>query len=130
MIDLAQEIRVLNTTVELIESSVNNLVCTFVKNEFDIVTEVKPKNLIEKKYFFILLLEIISPVNSKMIPGKKEPRDNLLTILKRICENPILSGDTDNTKQLSARCQEFIDWVDQKFHTSCILQIWVKMSMC
>lgn len=110
MIDLSQEIRVLNTTAELIESSVNHMVCTFFKNEVDIVTEVKPKNLIEKKYFFILFLEIISPVNSEMIPGK-EQGDSLLTIVRRICENPILSSDADNTERLAIRSQEFIDWL-------------------
>jgi hypothetical protein len=109
MIDLSQEIRVLNTTAELIESSVNHMVCTFLKNEADIVTEVKPKNLIEKKYFYILFLEIISPVNREMIPGK-EQGDTLLTIVRRICENPILSNEAD-TKRLAVRSQEFIDWL-------------------
>ena len=51
MIDLSQEIRVLNTTADLIENSVNKLVCTFFTNEFDVVIEVKPNDTIEKKYF-------------------------------------------------------------------------------
>ena len=51
MIELSQEIRVLNTTAELIESSVNHMVYSFYKNEIDIdiVTEVKPKDLIERR---------------------------------------------------------------------------------
>ena len=110
MIDLSQEIRVLNTTAELIENSVNRLLCSFYPNESNVVIEVKPKDIIEKRYFFILLLEIISPVNSEMIRGKKK-NDNLLTILSRICENPILSDVKDNTKLLSSSCQDFIDWL-------------------
>ena len=116
MIDLSQEIRVLNTTAELIENSVNNLICTFFTNEFNIVIEVKPNDIIEKKYFFILLLEIISPVNREMIPGKKQ-NDNLLTILNRICKNPILRNDSANSKLLASKCTDFIDWLDHKGKT-------------
>ena len=63
MIELSQEIRVLNTTAELIESSVNHMVYSFYKNEIDIdiVTEVKPKDLIRFRNPRPLGLRLVEP---------------------------------------------------------------------
>lgn len=114
LIDLAQEVRVLNATTEIVESAVNHLICCFYKNDDDVVTEVKPKNVIEKKYFYVLLLELFSTVNRGLIPGKND-RDNLLTLIQRIAEEPQLSTHIDNVKRLSKRAQQFIEWINHEF---------------
>lgn len=114
VLDLPQEVRVLNVTTELVESAVNHLICCFYKNDDDVVIEVKPKNEIEKKYFYVLLLEFVAGVNTEMIPAKNDG-DNLLTLIRRITENPQLSTQTDNVKRLSERSQQFIDWLSHEF---------------
>lgn len=113
MIDLAQEIRILNTTADLIENAVNRLVCTFITNDSNETVEVKPNDLIEKKYFFILFLELISPVSSKLIPSK-EDKDNLLTIIRKIGLSPILRNDITRSEDLTSNSQEFLDWLNKE----------------
>lgn len=114
MIDLPQEVRVLNAAAELVESGVNHLICCFYESDDGLITEVKPKDVIEKKYFFVLLLEMVAGVNKELIPGKDEG-DNLLTIIRRITENPQLSNDAVNVGRLAARCQEFLAWLAHEF---------------
>lgn len=114
MIDLPQEIRILNVAAELIESMVNHLLCAFNKNDGGLVTEVKPKNLIGQKYFFVLLLEIFCEINKDLIPGKKG-KEGVLEIIRRISEGPNLSNNTANVLRLKSRSQEFLDWLDHEF---------------
>ena len=78
--DLKQEIRALNASAELIENYVNYSVCCFPKDRTKIATTVLPQDRIAKKYFFILLLEVIAGINVEMIPGKRNG-DSLLDLL-------------------------------------------------
>lgn len=114
MLDLQHEVRALNAAAELIESTVNHLICCFGKSADGLVTDVMPKGLIEKRYFFVLLLEMLAGVNKELIPCKNDG-DNLLTIILRITENPQLSKDAENVSRLATRSQEFLGWLAQEF---------------
>jgi hypothetical protein len=114
LLDLPQEIRILNATTDLVASSVNHLLCCFYKDDHDIVVEVKPKDLIEKKYFYILLLEMIAGVNQQLVPAKYDG-DNLLTLIQRIAGSPNLSSAPDNVERLSNRSRQFLDWLSYEF---------------
>ncbi len=107
--DLKQEIRALNASAELIESYVNNSVCCFPEDRTEIVTTVLPKDHIAKKYFFILLLEVIEGVNIEMIPDKKKG-DSLLDLLHRIATSPELGQEVSDTRRLLSATENFISW--------------------
>ena len=111
---LSQEVRVLNCVAELIENSVNHLVCCFSEDRGGFVNWVSPKGIIEQNYFFILLLEIFSPVNPNMIPGK-EKNDNLLTLIQKISKEPCLHTNQNNSSRMGRRASEFLDWLNQEF---------------
>ena len=70
MIDLQHEVRALNAAAELVESGVNHLICCFGRRADGVITDVMPKDLIEKKYFFVLLLEMVAGVNRELSPAK------------------------------------------------------------
>lgn len=111
---LAEEIRVLNVTAELVESSVNNLLCSFHENDRSIVFEAKPKGLIEKRYFYILLLEMIEGVHAETVPSKNS-RDNLLSLIGRIAKTPQLSNIPENVRRLADRSRQFSEWLAYEF---------------
>jgi len=117
MNDAWQEIRVLNCVAELIESSVNYVVCSFGGDRDGIVTGVLPKGTIEKNSFFILLLELFSSVNSEMLP-RKDKGDNLLTLLRKISEQPHFNTIQNDADRLNRRVSEFLAWLDHEFDYS------------
>ena len=51
--NIQQEIRVLNSSVDLITSYVNYAVCCFPEDRTKLVTSVLPNDGIAKKYFFL-----------------------------------------------------------------------------
>ncbi|MEE9165119.1 MAG: hypothetical protein V3U15_02530 [Nitrospinota bacterium] len=112
--NLNQEIRSLNSTTDLIENIVNHEVCCFPEDRGEIVKTVLPKDEISKKYFFILLLEIIAGVNKELIPNK-EDGNNLIDILNKIACNPNLNEDTNLTKSLIKSTNEFSAWLSTEF---------------
>jgi hypothetical protein len=114
---ISQEIRILNCVAELIESSVNYVVCSFGAKRCGIVTGVLPMGTIEKNYFFILLLELFSSVNAEMVP-EKDIGDNLLTLLRKVSEKPSLNTVQSNTARLNHRVSEFLSWLDHEFDYS------------
>lgn len=69
---MQQEIRILNSSVELITSYVNYAICCFPEDRTKLVTSVLPKDSTAKKYFFILLLEVLAGVNKEIVPGKTD----------------------------------------------------------
>jgi hypothetical protein len=111
---MPQEIRVLNCAAELVESSVNHVVCNFGEKDHGVVSAVLPKGMIEKKYFFILLLELFSPVNKEMAP-RKDRDDNLLTLLKKVSDKPCLNIIQSDVHRLKCRVSEFLKWLDHEF---------------
>lgn len=114
MIDLPQEVRALNAAAELVEAMVNHLICCFSTNIDGLVAVVKPRNVIEEKYFFVLLLEMSARVNRELIPGA-EHGDSLLTIIRQISDTPKLSDNVANARRLRSRSDEFLDWLGHEF---------------
>lgn len=112
--DIQQETRVLNSSVQLITSYVNYAVCCFPENRTELVTSVLPKDDTAKKYFFILLLEVIAGVHKEMVPGKNDG-DSLLRLLHRISESPQLDPDSGNTEALERSVEEFEAWLNHEF---------------
>lgn len=112
--NIQQEVRVLNTAVELITNYVNYATCYFPKGRTDIVQTVLPKDDIAKKYFFILLLEVIAGVNKEIIPSK-EGGDSLLSLLYKISISPNLSDSQASTSALERAVEDFEDWLNCEF---------------
>lgn len=112
--NIQQEIRILNTSVELITNYVNYAICCFPEDRTEIVKTVLPKDSTAKKYFFILLLEVIAGVNKELVPTK-EDGDNLLNQLRKISESPILESNQNYTKALKKSVDEFESWLKYEF---------------
>lgn len=112
--NIQQEIRILNTSVELITNFVNYAICCFPEDRTEIVKTVLPKDSTAKKYFFILLLEVIAGVNKELVPTKKDG-DNLLNQLHKISESPILENNKKYTKALKKSVEEFEGWLKHEF---------------
>ncbi len=112
--NIQQEIRILNTSVELITNYVNYAICCFPEDRIEIVNTVLPKDNTAKKYFFILLLEVIAGVNKELVPTK-ENGDNLLNQLRKISESPILENNRNYTKALNESVKEFESWLKHEF---------------
>jgi hypothetical protein len=112
--DVKQEVRALNASAELIENYVNYSVCCFPEDRTKIVTTVLPQDHVAKKYFYILLLEVIAGVNIEMIPSKKNG-DSLLDLLHRIATYPELGREVSDTHRLLLATQNFISWLDHEF---------------
>ena len=112
--DIKQEIRALNASAELIESCVNYSVCCFPEDRTKIVAVVLPQNHIAKKYFYILLLEVIAGVNVEMIPSKNNG-DSLLELLRKIAISPQLGIDISNARRLLLAVESFISWLNHEF---------------
>ena len=112
--NIQQEIRVLNSSVELITNYVNYAVCCFPEDRTKLVTSVLPKDNTAKKYFFILLLEIIAGVNKEIIPGKNDG-DSLLRLLHRISIKPQLDSESESTAALKRSVEEFEAWLNYEF---------------
>jgi hypothetical protein len=112
--DIQQEIRVLNSSIELITSYVNYAICCFPEDRTKLVTSVLPKDSTAKKYFYILLLEVIAGVNKEIIPGKNDG-ENLLGLLKRISASPQLDGASKSIEPLRKSAETFEKWLNQEF---------------
>ena len=112
--DIQQEIRVLNTSVDLITSYVNYAICCFPEDRTELVQTVLPKDSTAKKYFYILLLEVIAGVNKEIIPGKNDG-ENLLALLNRISVSPKLDSASTSIGPLRKAVERFEDWLSHKF---------------
>lgn len=112
--NIQDEIRVLNSSVELITSYVNYAICCFPEDRTEIVTSVLPKDNTAMKYFFILLIEVIAGVNKEIIPGKNNG-DSLLKLLHRISISPQLDCDSESTEALKQAVEEFESWLSHEF---------------
>ena len=92
----------------------NHLICCFNNRDDGVCTSVLPRDIIQKIFFFVLLLEMISPVNKEML-SCKENGDTLPKVLLRITKNPQLITYNENAEMLANRCQEFINWGSHEF---------------
>lgn len=111
---MQQEIRILNSSVELITSYVNYAICCFPEDRTKLVTSVLPKDSTAKKYFFILLLEVLAGVNKEIVPGKTDG-DSLLSLLHKISISPQLDNKSGSTEALKKSVEEFEAWLDYEF---------------
>lgn len=112
--NIHQEIRILNTTIELITNYVNYAICTFPADRKKIVTTVLPKDNTAKKYFFILLFELTAGVNKELIP-EKDNGDSLLNLLHKVSITPKLDINSTYTTALKKSVEEFKDWINHEF---------------
>lgn len=110
---MKEEVRILNASAGLIENYVNCRVCCFPEDREKIINTVLPQNGIAKEYFYILLLEMISPVNIEMIENKNNG-DSLVTLLKTITVSPKL-GSVSDIVRLSSAVNKLISWLDYEF---------------
>lgn len=111
--DIQQEIRILNTALELITNYVNYSICCFPEGRDKIVKSFLPKDTTAKKYFYILLLEVVAGVNKEIVPSK-EDGDNILNILHKVSKHPELDAGAD-TAALEKAVEEFQDWLSHEF---------------
>lgn len=111
---LEDEIRVLNVSVDLVSSYVNYTTCCLPEERTTMVTSILPSNSPAKRYFFILLLEMISSVHDRVI-SDKNPGDTLLSLLVRISENPKLDPESMHISALGRAAKQFQDWLDYEF---------------
>lgn len=111
--NINDEVRALNSISEIIESIVNYSVCCLPEDREEMVTEIIPQPNVSKKYFFILILELFSPVHSEYFPEKIDG-DNLLTILLRILNNPSF-GSTSECESLKNIVSDFTSWLETEF---------------
>jgi len=79
-----------------------------------LVTTVLPQDKTAKKYFFILLLEVIAGVNKEIVPGKNDG-ENLLGLLKQISTSPLLDSQSATTKLLQRAVEAFEEWLSFEF---------------
>ena len=112
--NIQEEIRILNSSIELIENYVNYSICCFPEDRTKLVNSVLPQDTTAKKYFFILLLDVIAGVNKEIISSKKDG-DNLLDLLLKISNSPQLDFNSNRTNELKASVESFIFWLDQVF---------------
>lgn len=112
--NIQQEIRVLNSSVELITNYVNYAICCFPEDRTELVKTVLPNDSTAKKYFFILLLEVIAGVNKEIIPAKSDG-DNLLRLLHKISLSPLLDTASECTTALKKSIEEFETWLNHEF---------------
>ena len=112
--DIQEEIRILNSSVDLITNYINYSICSFPDDQSKLVCTVLPKNNTAKKYFYILLLELIAGVNKEIIQGKKNG-ENLLDLLERISINPKLDNKRTNIEPLKQSVENFQKWLDHEF---------------
>lgn len=112
--NMQQEVRILNSSVELITSYVNYAICCFPEDRTALVETVFPKDDTAKKYFYILLLEVIAGVNKEIIPSK-EDGDSILRLLHKISISPLLNQDRKYSAALRNAVEDFEAWLDYEF---------------
>jgi len=112
--DIQQEIRILNSSIDLITNYVNFSICCFPEDRTELVNTVLPKDDTAKKYFYILLLEVIAGVNKEIVPSKNDG-DNLLTLLKRISTTPKLDNESARIEPLTRAVENFESWLAHEF---------------
>ncbi|MDD9802720.1 MAG: hypothetical protein OXU78_04520 [Deltaproteobacteria bacterium] len=106
----SREICILKSAIDLIEGYVNRSVC-FIPS-IDPITQIRPNGTIEMKYFYILVLELISYIKSKELHIKKK---SLLMLLKDVSRDPQLKSDRPNTDRLRKSTDAFIQWLQFEF---------------
>ncbi|HJW85577.1 MAG TPA: hypothetical protein VJ440_02975 [Candidatus Brocadiaceae bacterium] len=104
----------MNSSVDLITSYVNYAICCFPEDRTELVKTVLPKDSTAKKYFYILLLEVIAGVNKEIIPGKNDG-ENLLDLLKRISVSPKLDSESTSIEALRRSVENFNEWLNHEF---------------
>jgi len=112
--EVSEKVRVFNAFTELAESMVNHAVCSYPLKTEAALQEIKPNDHIHKRYFFILLLEMILVVNREMVPSKEQD-ENLLTLVRRAAEKPILGSSDEASRNIVEKATEMLEWLNSVF---------------
>lgn len=106
-----REICILKSAIDLIRGYVNRSVC-FIP-DIDPITQIRPNDAtIGMRYFYVLVLELISYIRSKELRIKKK---SLLMLLKDVSRDPQLKSDRPNTDRLRKSTDAFIQWLQFEF---------------
>jgi len=106
--EIEEEIIFLKSIQEIIDEMINYEVFDLVGQ--DPHTNIIFKSMTHQKFFNIMLVDFLSPADSK-IAGKAI---EYLGKLKQICENPHFNYK-NSISSLKRATQEFSDWLEQKF---------------
>jgi len=106
-----REICILKSAIDLIKGYVNRSVC-FIP-DIDPITQIRPNDAtIGMRYFYILVLELISYIRSKELHIEKT---SLLTLLNEVSRDPQLKSEHPNTDRLRNSTDTFIEWLKFEF---------------
>lgn len=81
------------------------------ENGHGFVTEVKPKDYLEKRLFSIILLEMISPLDNSLFKGKQK---TALEYLIEIGQSPKIGGKR-GSKRIEKVASSFLQWLEKEF---------------
>lgn len=112
MNDEEKEILILNSVLDAASDLMSALLITAYKNAQGFVTEVKPKDYLEKRLFSIILLEMISPLDNTLFKGKQK---TALEYLIEIGQSPMLGGKRGG-KRIAKVASNFLQWLDKEFN--------------
>lgn len=111
MNDEEKEILILNSVLDAVSDLMSASLITAYKDTQGFITEVKPKDFLEKRLFSIILLEMISPLDNSLFKGK---RKTALEYLIEIGQSPILGGKRGG-KHIAKVASSFHQWLDTEF---------------
>jgi hypothetical protein len=111
MNDSELEAIVLSTCLDIIEDLLSRSIVTFYPDPNGVISEVKPHNSLEKRLFSILLVDLITPLDNRVI-GKPVP--STIEYLKLIGQSPLL-GNRTNGKRILSTAVAFDRWLKKEF---------------
>lgn len=111
MNDEEKEILILNSVLDATSDLMSTSLITTYTNAQGDVTEVKPKDFLEKRLFSIILLEMISPLDTSLFKGKQK---TALEYLIEIGQTPKIGGKRDG-KLIDKVASNFLRWLDKEF---------------
>ena len=108
--NIEKEVIFLKAITELIDSMVNYEIVGLLGN--DPHSEIRFKSMTHQKYFNIILLDLLSCSDKKVL-GEQQ---SYLRALRAICQSPNFNK-SNSIKNLTISTQEFIDWLEQEIQT-------------
>ena len=106
---IEKEVLILNSVLEATSDLMStSLVSPFARD--GIVTEVKPKDNLGKRLFAIILLELVSDLDTKFFKAKRSALEYLI----EIGQAPKLGGKQLG-KRMAKAAQGFQNWLDKEF---------------
>jgi hypothetical protein len=112
--EIEKEIIYLNAIAEMIDAMVNHEVFDLLGADPN--SEVSFRTMTHQQYFNIILVDFLSPSDSKVVGEKRRYLEALLMI----CENPRSNKD-GAINNLASAVKEFSDWLEHEIE----VQIWM-----